>query len=74
MSSTVVPGRRRIRQEWPVLALLVALGIVLRLREFVLNFSLNHDDICLALNVMSRGPRGLTHSLDFDQAAPLGFL
>ena len=53
---------------------LVALGVTLRLSEYLANFSLNHDDICLALNVINRGARGLTHTLDFDQAAPLGFL
>jgi Dolichyl-phosphate-mannose-protein mannosyltransferase len=54
--------------------LFVALGVVLRIWEFGADFSLNHDDICLALNVLNRSARDLTRTLDFDQAAPLGFL
>jgi hypothetical protein len=52
----------------------VAFGVALRLCEYLTNFSLNHDDICLALNVINRDARGLMGRLDFDQAAPLGFL
>ncbi len=53
---------------------LVTLGIALRVWHFGANYSLNHDDICLALNLINRSARGLMHTLDFDQAAPLGFL
>ena len=52
----------------------VAIGIGLRFRDYFENYSLNHDDICLALNLIGRSAGGLTHTLDFDQAAPLGFL
>jgi hypothetical protein len=58
----------------PITMTLVALGIALRVWHFGANYSLNHDDICLALNVIDRSARGLMHTLDFDQAAPLGFL
>jgi len=54
-------------------AVFVTLGVALRLAEYLANFSLNHDDICLALNVITRGARGLMHTLDFEQAAPLAF-
>ena len=54
--------------------ILVAIGIALRVWDFRTNHSLNHDDICLALNVIGRSAGGLMHTLDFDQAAPLGFL
>jgi hypothetical protein len=53
---------------------LIATGIALRVWYFLANYSLNHDDICLALNVISRSAGGLMRTLDFDQAAPLGFL
>ncbi len=52
---------------------LVAIGIALRVWDFRTNHSLNHDDICLALNVIGRSAGGLMHTLDFDQTAPLGF-
>jgi len=52
----------------------VAIGIGLRFWDYFENYSLNHDDICLALNLIGRSAGGLTHTLDFDQAAPLGFL
>lgn len=54
--------------------ILVAFGIALRTWEFCAHYSLNHDDICLALNLMTRSTLGLMRTLDFDQAAPLGFL
>lgn len=54
--------------------MLVILGIGLRYWHFRENYSLNHDDICLALNVIGRNSRELMRTLDFDQAAPLGFL
>ena len=53
---------------------IVAIGIGLRFWHYLANPSLNHDDICLGLNLIGRSAGGLTHTLDFDQAAPLGFL
>ena len=53
---------------------IVGLGVGLRVWHYLANPSLNHDDICLALNLIGRSVGGLTHTLDFDQAAPLGFL
>jgi hypothetical protein len=52
----------------------ITLGIALRLSDYLRNYSLNHDDICLALNLIQRDAAGLMRTLDFDQAAPLGFL
>ena len=52
----------------------ITLGIALRLSDYLQNYSLNHDDICLALNLIQRDAAGLMRTLDFDQAAPLGFL
>jgi hypothetical protein len=53
---------------------LIVFGVALRIRNYAADYSLNHDDICLALNVMNRDIRGLTRTLNFEQAAPLGFL
>jgi hypothetical protein len=52
----------------------VAIGIGLRFWHYFGNYSLNHDDICLALNLIGRNAGGLTRTLDFGQVAPLGFL
>jgi hypothetical protein len=55
-------------------AAIIMLGIALRLSDYLQNYSLNHDDICLALNLIQRDAAGLMRTLDFDQAAPLAFL
>jgi hypothetical protein len=55
-------------------AAIIMLGIALRLSDYLQNYSLNHDDICLALNLIQRDAAGLMRTLDFDQAAPLACL
>jgi hypothetical protein len=56
------------------LALTVALGVVLRLRQYLHARSLWFDELFLATNVRDRGMVGLTKQLSLSQAAPLGFL
>lgn len=54
--------------------LLVAIALALRLNYYLLNPSLSNDEASLALNLMHRSYAGLFERLDFDQAAPPGFL
>ncbi|MBN1453445.1 MAG: glycosyltransferase family 39 protein [Anaerolineales bacterium] len=54
--------------------LVVALGIVLRLRQYLLNRSLWEDEASLAVNLVNRNFGELTQLLDYHQAAPIGFL
>ena len=52
----------------------LAVGIVLRLWQYLLNRSLWLDEAYLTLNLTHRSFAGLMKPLDFDQGAPLGFL
>lgn len=53
---------------------LVALGIVLRLRQYLANRSLWLDEAMLALNIIHKDFGELFGKLDYEQGAPLGFL
>jgi Dolichyl-phosphate-mannose-protein mannosyltransferase len=53
---------------------LVAIALALRLTYFLLNPSLSNDEASLALNLMHRSYAGVLERLDFNQAAPPGFL
>jgi len=54
--------------------LIIALGVILRMREYIANRSFWHDEANLALNLVNRTFGGLTQPLDYDQGAPVGFL
>jgi Dolichyl-phosphate-mannose-protein mannosyltransferase len=56
--------------EWS----LIAVGIILRLRQYLANRSLWADEASLAVNIANRTFGGLTQPLDYHQAAPIGFL
>jgi hypothetical protein len=53
---------------------LVALGIALRVAQYAANRSLWLDEAFLALNLIEKPVSALTGPLDFNQAAPVGFL
>jgi hypothetical protein len=53
---------------------LIALGIILRLRQYLVNRSFWADEASLAFNLVTRTFNGLTQPLDYHQGAPVGFL
>jgi hypothetical protein len=53
---------------------LIAVALALRLTYYLLNPSLSTDEADLALNLIHRSYAGLFQRLDFNQAAPPGFL
>lgn len=59
--------------EWG-LRLVIALGIVVRLHHYLVDRSLWLDEAMISLNIDLRSFAELAGSLDFNQAAPLGFL
>ena len=62
------------RAQVSCLILLLVTGAVLRAAPFLLDRSLWLDEAKLALNVLDRSPAQLFRPLDYDQAAPVGFL
>jgi hypothetical protein len=54
--------------------MLFALGVVMRLRQYIHNRSLWGDESSLAVNLVERSFAGLIQPLSSHQAAPLGFL
>lgn len=58
-----------------MLLVLIVYGISIRLKEYVINRSMWHDEAALALNVINKDILQLiTQPLDHGQAAPIGFL
>jgi hypothetical protein len=56
------------------LVFLVGLGALLRLLQYLRNYSLWGDEAMLALSIASRSFLGLLHPLDYGQVAPIPFL
>src|SRR5690606_8442193 len=61
--------------NWDLLWIsMIALGVFLRLRQYLANRSLWVDEASLALNIIHRTFAELVQPLDYEQGAPLGFL
>lgn len=66
----VIKFGREVRFLW----LIIGFGILVRLVQYLSNRSLWADEAVLALNLVNRSYLELGQPLDYDQAAPLGFL
>jgi hypothetical protein len=64
---------RVLTSNWLVVAL-VGIGALLRIAQYLSNRSLWIDEAWLALNIIERPLSGVVTPLDFNQAAPVGFL
>jgi len=59
---------------YSAVGVVVALGLAFRAIQYAADRSLWLDESMLALNILDRSAAGLTQTLDYAQAAPLGFL
>lgn len=53
---------------------IISFGVLVRLVQYLYNRSLWNDEAALALNIVNRSYADLLQPLDYDQAAPIGFL
>ncbi len=59
---------------YAIFYLVIFIGILLAVYQFIFNRSLWIDEAMLALNIIKRGFSGLTEPLYYEQVAPVGFL
>ena len=64
----------RLLRSRELVLVLVGLGVLLRIAQYLANRSLWVDEAWLSLNLIERPLTALTKPLDFQQAAPAGFL
>ena len=70
MNQKVISFLSSSRLSW----IIIAFGILIRLVQYLYNRSLWADEAVLALNIVNRSYLELLQPLDYDQAAPIGFL
>jgi len=73
-ASTINHLKTSFSWERVLAALLILLGALLRVRQYLTGRSLWADEAALALNIVNRNFGGMFHPLDYDQGAPIGFL
>jgi predicted membrane-bound mannosyltransferase len=76
MTSTLAIHKLKASFSWErfVVAAILLIGILLRVRQYLTGRSLWADEAMLALNIVNRGFGGMFKPLDYDQGAPIGFL
>jgi len=69
------PHSERRQRAWQAALIgAVVFGVLCRVRQYAARTSLWHDEAYVALNVLQKGAAGLLGSLDWQEAAPPGFL
>lgn len=71
-TNKVQPKTNKLINQLALLA--IAFGIIIRLAQYISNRSLWGDEAYIALNIVNRSYLELLQPLDYDQAAPPGFL
>jgi hypothetical protein len=71
-TNKVQPKTWKIIKQLAFLA--IAYGIIIRIAQYISNRSLWGDEAFIALNIVNRSYLELLQALDYDQAAPPGFL
>lgn len=69
-----LPAAARLYSHRAFLWSLCALGVVLRIVKYLMPRSMWFDEAALTRNIVERSPSGLLDRLDYNQAAPPGFL
>ncbi len=66
--------RKTLQPLFAAPCIIIVLGVVLRLRQYLAWRSLWLDEAMLALNIVQRNFGGLLQTLDYNQGGPVGFL
>ena len=73
-SSFFKKSRSAFSWERFTVGVILLLGLLMRLKQYLIGRSLWLDEAMLALNIVNRDFVGLFQPLDYDQGAPVGFL